>query len=650
MRNGKSIIRIVILICIAFIPVTSAETSQKKPIEKPPSTWELIRKAQVKKADSAEPAMIDRVIHFPKERSLGRLMIQDSNAERRIKTFKYGTDGTEWENFSEAQGRVAIPAGKRLSLFIGQDAWKDLSPLANLGADDLYMLGFSNPNNGSQVPDDRCMPHIVNLTGLKVLTLGRTNASAKGLKYLSSLSSLERLYAPSGLTNDGLAEIARLSSLRALYIRDHSLTNAGLAHLAKLPLLEELELVGKGRVNDPGLAHLAKIPHLKYLMLEGLVFTDAGMAHLKNCPSLRILDLSTQKKLTNSTLIHLSEIPQLERISFYWNENITDEGIAHLTKLKSLSMLNIKHSKVTCAGLIHLAKIKTLVNLTLPDRGVTDAGIEHIAQLHNLKKLWAGSSSSTPLTDRSLKYISSLINLEELNIHGAGLSDEGMKDIAKLKKLRRLSISSKHLTNVGLAELAGLESLTYLSIGPYTGITTSGLNSLNSLKKLKRLSIRDIRRDDSVMDISRLTELESLTLALQRRREDDSIVSDSFRNEDWACLANLVNLKNLQICGKGIDNEGVKHLSGLRNLEFLNIFCRGEERITDEALKYVAGMHKLGRLCIKDGHFTDKSLDYLDGLLSLSSLELTSDYAFSNKAIQDFQRKNPNITRLQLIP
>jgi hypothetical protein len=313
-------------------------------------------------------------------------------------------------------------------------------------------------------------------------------------------------------------------------------------------------------------------------------------------------------------------------------------------------MLDIKHSKVTTEGLAHLAKIKTLENLTLPDKGVTDAGIEHIAQLYNLKQLWAGSNPRSPLTHKSLRSISALGNLEELNVHGEGFNEDGMKDIAKLKKLRQLSVSSIQLTNEGLAELVALESLTKLSIGPHTKITTSGLNSLNSLKKLKRLSIRDIRRDDSVMDISGLTELESLTLALQRRREGDSIVSDLFRNEDWACLANLVNLKNLQICGKGIDNEGVKHLSGLRNLEYLNIFCSGEERITDEALKYLANMHKLGRLCIKDGHFTDKALDYLDGLPSLSSLELMSDYAFSNQAIRDFKRRNPNITRLQLMP
>lgn len=104
-----------------------------------------------------------------------------------------------------------------------------------------------------------------------------------------------------------------------------------------------------------------------------------------------------------------------------------------------------------------------------------------------------------------------------------GLSDQGLKDIAKLKKLRRLSISSPKFTNIGLAELSALESLTNLSIGPSTGITTSGLKSLNSLKKLKRFSIRDIHRDESVMDISGLSELENLTLALRMQSKGSPV-------------------------------------------------------------------------------------------------------------------------------
>jgi len=176
------------------------------------------------------------------------------------------------------------------------------------------------------------------------------------------------------------------------------------------------------------------------------------------------------------------------------------------------------------------------------------------------------------------------------------------------------------------------------------------LKSLNNFKKLDRLSLHDIRQDVSIMDISGLTEVEDLTIILHKERKGNVLVSDSFKNEDWACLGNLTKLKRLQITGTGIDNEGVKHLSGLTNLEYLNIFCRGESKINDQGLKYLRNMHKLNRLYIKDGHFTDKAFDYLVDLPSLSWLELTSDFAFSTKAIRNFKQKNPKIIRLQLIP
>ncbi|MHC4755413.1 MAG: hypothetical protein ACYTBP_09735, partial [Planctomycetota bacterium] len=79
-------------------------------------------------------------VHFPSDRSLGMLKIQDAGIVRQIKDFHYWIDGTTWEYFGEAQGDVTVPAGKRLALFVNKAAWRDLSPLSKLRPDDLYML------------------------------------------------------------------------------------------------------------------------------------------------------------------------------------------------------------------------------------------------------------------------------------------------------------------------------------------------------------------------------------------------------------------------------------------------------------------------------------------------------------------------------
>jgi len=242
-----------------------------------------------------EQASAERVLHFPKDRSLGSLFVQDADAVRHIGTF-YHAGGAEnddaWEYLDQATGDVVIPSGKRAYLVIGQKAWRDLSPLSKLSPGDLYGLELAVVS----VPaDDRCMRHLAHLTGLRVLSLEWTDVGDEGLRSLRGMKALERLTLPRGITDAGLAHLTKLRSLRGLYFKENRITNEGLAHLTKLGALEELELGGgykdnagtwhKSRINDAGLVHLARLPSLRYLQLWG-DFTDAGLVHLKDVPSL----------------------------------------------------------------------------------------------------------------------------------------------------------------------------------------------------------------------------------------------------------------------------------------------------------------------------------------------------------------------------
>ena len=158
MRETRMIIKTTILICACFALVAWAGAERRKPREKRISTWELIRKQRIQNLKAAKspaeenkstkPQGKERIVHFPKNRSLGRLMIQDANLVRNIQTFYYwtGTGDSEWEYLAEAQGDVKIPAGKRLSLSIDRNAWKDMSSLSNLGPDDLYAERWRSGN------------------------------------------------------------------------------------------------------------------------------------------------------------------------------------------------------------------------------------------------------------------------------------------------------------------------------------------------------------------------------------------------------------------------------------------------------------------------------------------------------------------------
>ena len=608
-----------------------------------------------------------RVVHFPKNRSLGKLEIQDENAVRELTYWFHwtGIAGPQWEYLGQAQGDVLVPAGKRLSLFVDKTAWRDLSALSKLRPDDLYRLYLpAIPLTDRVKPDDKCMPHIAHLTGLKSLALDRTDITAKGLKYLTNLSSLEYLGVPYRITDKGMAHIAALTSLKGITFPGgcRGVTNAGLRHLANLTALEEVYLAGE-RMGDAGLAHLRDLPRLKYLAVYGSGFTDKGLVHVKDIPSLRILSFhESLPRITDAGLAHIADMPNLELLCLHGIKDITDDGIAHLAKMRSLRKLEIGSSQITDKGLAYLSQIKTLASLDLPQdqHGITDTGLAHLGKLPNLRHLAImriyfidPKMNKEYYTDKGLAELAKCRLLEELSIGSPGITDEGMRHVARLTNLKKLNLfGCENVTNNGLAQLTTLKSLEDLSITK-SEITIGGLSHLNKIPGLYKLNLDEIEQDNSGMDISGLTNLEDLTIGLKTERvdrENNSFITQKFTGPDLVCLAKLKRLRRLQ----GINNvtdAGLGKLAGLTNME---TFSFGSTGLTDNGLKYLADMKNLNLLHINNKYpekasgtagkiLTDEGLRYLEGLKMLTYLQIDSDNNFSSAAIRRLRRGLPNL-------
>jgi len=502
-------------------------------------------------ADGDTQTLKPRVLHFPARRSLGQLTVQDSSAKRQVRTFDLVTDTVDgrenWQYLCEARGDVAIAPGRRVRLTVTPSAWRDLSPLAKLRPDDLYLLDFEGPPPEVKKAGDNCMPHIGRLTGLKVLKLWNTNVTGSGLRHLGKLTSLERLYLPQRdprlqpprITDADMARLAGLSSLKGLYIGASRITNTGVSRLVKLRSLEELTL-GGGRLTNAALVHLAKLPHLRVLSLWGENFTDRGLVHLRKAHSLRILNLE-YLPITDAGLAHLSDLTELESLNLY-KTLVTDKGLVHLKEMPSLRKLNLGKrgrniidgiAQISDRGIAHLAEIAALEHLRLPNHGITDKGLAHLDRLNRLKYLWVNCSTSSPLTDAGLKHVSRLDSLEELHIGGKAFSDKGMSHVAKLSKLKTLHLSyAGQITATGLADVTRLKSLKRLDLGR-TEVTIFGLSVLNG-PPLTNLGVNSFIQDDSGLDISGLMQLEELTLRGRARRVGGKVVYDEIRDEDLA--------------------------------------------------------------------------------------------------------------------
>ena len=585
----------------------------------------------------------ERILHFPKDYSLGKIFIQDEMVQREIDSFTYWTAERDWQFLGQARGDVNIPAWNRAKLFVDVSIYKEpnrLSALKLLAPVDLYSLAFVEGMNPGEKATNQCMPYISHLTGLKQLDLGNASVSAAGLKHISQILSLEILDAPKFVDREGMKEIVKLVNLKGLFFQGSLITNENLKFLSELKNLEELGLQGT-QVNNEGLRHLAACKGLSYLCLTG-DFTEKGISYLKDVNSLKTLYVFSDPKFTNECLKPVSQMPQLERFSIHWVDTVTDDGIQYLASMPNLRKLDLYNAKLTDKACEYISQIKTLDYLNLPNHQITDEGISRICELENLKFLWAGGSSSSPLTDKSLVSVSKLKNLEELCIAGNGFTDEGVKNIAGLKNLKRLWLfNAPQVTDASLKVIGQLKKLQTLALPSKSQITVSGLKNLNYLSDLKSLNIYTARQDKSVMDISGLVDLTNLSITLNHT----STEKDSFQDEDMACLGKLKKLDTLQICSPGIGDMGLGCLSDLDNLIFLNV---AESEITDAGLIYLGGMKKLQRIIINGSHITDSGIWYLQDLKSLESIEITSDKIISQKAILGLKKNLPYLERCEI--
>ena len=107
------------------------------------------------------------------------------------------------------------------------------------------------------------------------------------------------------LTDDGLADVAKLGNVVELNLRDTKITSAGLVHLKGLAKLTRLHLE-RTNVGDEGIANLTKLTTLEYLNLYGTKITDKSLDHLAGLKNLRQL--------------------------YVWQTDVTDAGIANFKK------------------------------------------------------------------------------------------------------------------------------------------------------------------------------------------------------------------------------------------------------------------------------------------------------------------------------
>lgn len=127
--------------------------------------------------------------------------------------------------------------------------------------------------------------------------------------------------------DQALALLPRIREVRIVFVEPDGVTDAGLAPLAKLHALEDLSL-HNCQIGDAGVAHLAGLD-LITLGLDHTLVTDGALAHLTGMSRLEVLDLSGTSGIHDAGLAHVAVHKNLKTIDLD-GTGVSDAGIKRL--------------------------------------------------------------------------------------------------------------------------------------------------------------------------------------------------------------------------------------------------------------------------------------------------------------------------------
>jgi hypothetical protein len=553
MRSGRIAGPSAVVICAFLASLFWGATAPVAAEEKRDSVLDLLRKYQTTQTRVENPPSKERVVHFPKDRSIGRVyLVKRQPAKERLWHYVFG-----WveKDLGEARGDIRFPANGMVRLDVRSDVWRKTQSFAAIGPNDIQILNLYQCND----IDDYFMSQIRHLTGLEVLFINQSTLTPRGINYIRNFKQLKALVIPD-------------------YIQSKELEQ-----LQELPLLEYLNFGGP-MVNDEKLSIIGKLTWLTQLSIGGSE-VSAGLANLKNFKSLRYLSLTALRNLNlDRDLSYITALTDLEELELE-DAPVNDAGLVHLSKLQKLRRLNLlKRSpigKITGAGMVHLKNLKSLEELTLP-RGASDAGIEQLAALDSLKKvnLWGDD-----VTDKSMSVLAHIKSLENLEIMSRNVTDAGIEKLSQCLRLKSLGLQNTPITEAALSNLSKIKTLTGLSFW-HTNINGKGLSFLKELPKLTDLSFMSENfAEDSTLHIGQVKTLKVLRLQY--------IGFDLLKN-----LSFVVQSPHRLL----FTDAGMAHFGKLKSLEHL--YINDCPNITDEGLKYYEGISSLKDLRLDKSKIT----------------------------------------------
>ncbi|MDH5656638.1 MAG: hypothetical protein OEZ34_12065 [Spirochaetia bacterium] len=273
------------------------------------------------------------------------------------------------------------------------------------------------------------------------------------------------LYLSGGnINNTSLNQIFEYPSLSTLVVKSTRVDSGGVNTIANHPGISFLSLE-RSSVNNGSAHALSRMPALHMLDLSYTAINDQALNIMKN-KNFSYLNLTGTRISNKSPAIIVQNFQEIKRLDMM-NTEISDDSIAMLIGRKDekdFVQEIAKNPKIATAFFSKHKKrhrlenrgLKKLIDLNLAGTKITDRGLAILSLMRGLQLL---DLSVTSITPDGFKFLYRLKNIEVLSLSGTSFSDSEIAILMKLKDLKILSIENTAVSDRGLRRLVKHPSL-----------------------------------------------------------------------------------------------------------------------------------------------------------------------------------------------
>ena len=162
-------------------------------------------------------------------------------------------------------------------------------------------------------------------------------AVAKFLDIVDDLEELNIGYLKDVIDDDGMKHLAKMKSLKRLWVESQKVTPAGWKVLAGLTEMDFLDVRGTS-FDDTAMTTLEGMKDLHVLMLTKTQITDAGMQSIAGLTKLTDVSFSGTK-LTDAGMVHVKGLTQLRNL-YVSETDVTAKGLALVPTKEKMVMMS----------------------------------------------------------------------------------------------------------------------------------------------------------------------------------------------------------------------------------------------------------------------------------------------------------------------